>query len=225
MKFEEPKNVNYAAQIVRVPALIPLENCDNVVAINLFGFQAIVSKDTVPGELGVMFPAESQLSEDYCKQNNLFRHAEKNMDETKTGYIEDSRRVKAVKFRKHTSSCLFMPLESLAYLGVKPKDLNEGDVFDAIKGVEVCRKYLIREPRAFNGQGKQFKRFNRVDTKFIPEHIDTENYFRNDRNIHPEAEIIVTQKLHGTSIRVAHTVVARKLNLAHWIFSFSARIG
>jgi hypothetical protein len=88
----------------------PLEDCDNVVGTPIFGFQAIVGKDSKPGDLGIVFPAESQLSEEYCRVNNLFRHGDLNDDESAKGYLEDNRRVKAMKFRGHRSDCLFMPL-------------------------------------------------------------------------------------------------------------------
>lgn len=221
MKFEAPKNPNYAASVVRIANIIPLENCDNVVATTIFGFQAIVGKNTQVGDLGIVFPAETQLSDAYCMNNNLFRDENRNKDINEKGYIENSRRCKAVKFRGHTSSCLFMPLASLGYiLGKKVAQLEEGDTFDFIQGEEICRKYVIKEVGERKNHQAQPKRFNRVDTKFIPEHFDTENYFRNDRNVGVETEIIVTQKLHGTSIRIANTIVLRKLSwrerLAKW---------
>jgi hypothetical protein len=214
MKFVEPKNKNYCATVVALRDKSPLENCDNVVATHLFGLQAIVGKDVTEGDLGIVFPAETQLSEEFCRMNNLFRHNEQNDDKTKKGYLEDNRRVKAMKFRGHASNCLFLPLSSLEYLGLKPSDFKVGDEFDAVGDREICKKYVIREPGVFRGNHQaQPKRFNRVDTKFIPEHFDTENYFRNAYLVDPETEIIVTQKLHGTSVRIANTIVQRQLTL------------
>jgi hypothetical protein len=118
MKIPEPKNSNYSASIVEIKAVIPLENCDNVHAVSIFGFQGIVSKDVKVGDIGVVFPAETQLSDEFCFFNNLYRHSDKNQDQSKKGYLEDSRRIKAVKFRGHRSDCLFMPLSSLDYLSI-----------------------------------------------------------------------------------------------------------
>src|SRR5689334_22227169 len=109
MKFQAPANTNYAATVVTIKNIIPLENCDNIVATSLFGFQAITSKDTTVGTTGIVFPAECQLSDEFCKQNNLYRHGEFNVDHGKAGYLEDNRRVRAIKFRGHRSDCLFMP--------------------------------------------------------------------------------------------------------------------
>lgn len=221
MKLEQPINANYAAVVTTIKNIIPLEGCDNVVGTSLFGFQAIVGKDTQVGDVGIVFPAETQLSEKYCSSNNLFRHADKNFHKDKKGYIEDNRRVKAMKFRGHRSDCLFMPMDSLlAFASRKQIDeLAEGDVFDFIKGEEVCRKYVVKEPTLFVGQPKKP---SRVDSKFMPEHYDTENWWRNSHKVNPEAEVIVTQKLHGTSIRVANTIVNRKLS---WIERIAKKLG
>lgn len=214
MKLKEPKNVNYSALVISIKTLTELEGCDNVVGTPLIGFQAIVSKNTKVNQLGIVFPAETQLSEEFCKNNNLYRKAEKNKDSKVTGYIEDNRRVKAMKFRGHRSDCLFMPLESLSYIKkFNPNDLKEGDTFDEINGYEICKKYLVKVPKSFEKLEKNKNKFVRVDEKFLPLHYDSENYFRNSFAIPPHKEIIVTQKLHGTSIRIGNTIVKRKLGL------------
>lgn len=85
-KIEAPKNENYAATVVAIKAVNKLENCDNVVGTPIFGFQAIVGKETQVGDLGIVFPAECQLSLEYAAANCLHRHSELNQDTTKTGY-------------------------------------------------------------------------------------------------------------------------------------------
>lgn len=215
MNFKEPKNPNYAAVICRIASITPLAGCDNVVGANLFGYQAIVGKETKVGDVGIFFPAECQLSEEYVRQNNLYRHKELNADQTKSGYIEDNRRVKAVKFRGHTSSCLFMPLDSLKGFVPEAGEIpTEGDTFDELYGQEICRKYEVLMPNGrMKGPANQPKQEKRYDTLFIPEHIDTENYWKNEHKINRDAELIITAKIHGTSIRVGNSLVKRKLTL------------
>lgn len=210
MKLDAPKNANYAASVVRLPVLRTLENSDNLLGASLHGFQAIVDKSHNEGDLGIVFPAETQLSDEYCKYNSLYRHAEKNKDETAKGYLEDSRRVRAIKLRGNRSDCLFMPLSSLSFALDKSTDLKVGDTFDTLNGHEICKKYVIRT-KASSNQQKQVKKFVRVDPLLFPEHVDSENYWRNSDKIKPEREIIVTQKLHGTSARFTNTKVLRKL--------------
>ena len=214
MKLLEPENANYAAVVVKIKAITPLEGCDNVVGTPLLGFQAIVGKDTAVGDLGIVFPAETQLSEEYARLNNLHRHGNLNDDEGAKGYLEDNRRVKAMKFRGHRSDCLFMPLSSLGYIKNLDVSLfNEGDTFDRIGDNLICNKYVVKRTRSEARLEKNKEKFVRVDKKFLPEHYDTDNYFRNAHVIPESREVTVTQKLHGTSIRVANTYVARKLGL------------
>lgn len=195
----ETKNSNYCATIVKVHNLLDLENCDNVVGFPIFGYQAIVGKDTKIGQLGVLFTAETQLSEDFCKENNLFRKKELNKNSEKVGYFDENRRVKALKFRGHKSSALFMPIESLSYLNIDINQFKEGDTFDTINGVEICKKYVIKDYKN-NRENKvrgQSKIFKRVEAKLFPEHLDSENFFRNTHKYKDNDYIYVTQKLHG----------------------------
>ena len=80
VKFDPPKNINYAASVVRIPALIPLEGLDNLVGVPILGHQALTQKGKEVGDLAVAFTAETQLSEAYCHHNNLYRDATLNAD-------------------------------------------------------------------------------------------------------------------------------------------------
>lgn len=219
MKLEKDLDSNYSAIVTKINKLIELDNCDNVQAAMIFGFQCIVSKDVAIGDIGVFFMAENQLSEEYCKNNNLFRHKEFNLDPDQSGYLEDNRRIKAVKFRGHRSDGLFMPLSSLEWTGINPEDLLPGDEFNSINGHEICRKY-VRKVRANLGNSQQkAKKFNRVDPEFFPEHFKTDHFFKYVSDLDPKTEVIITQKLHGTSIRIANTKVKKKLSLKNRIAS------
>lgn len=213
LKLNEPKNKNYAANIVRPRVSVPLDGLDNLVAIPLLGYQALVSKNTVLNELMVLFTAESQLSLEYASENNLHRHSDLNKNEAEAGYLEDSRRVKAIKLRGHRSDALLMPLSSLAFTGAKLNELQEGDILDVLNGHDIVKKYYVKEPGTNRRVDKNaVPKFRRVDEIFLPLHFDTDSYFRNSNAIPDDAEIVVTQKLHGTSVRIANTIVKRKLN-------------
>lgn len=213
MKLNTPENKNYAAIVVELTGTTELEGCDNVIGTPIFGFQAIVGKDTKAGDVGIVFPAETQLAEEYARRNNLHRHGNLNDDEGSKGYLEDNRRVRAMRFRGHRSDCLFMPLSSLSYIPGW-EDLKVGDTFDRLGEHEICNKYVVKTNKKENRLEKNKKKvFSRVDKKFLPEHYDTDNYFRNAETIPEHFWVHITQKLHGTSIRVGHTVVARKLSL------------
>lgn len=214
MKLVEPENKNYAASVVTIKETFPLEGLDNLVGTIIFGFQAVISKDTPIGTVGIVFPAETQLSELYASENNLHRHGDRNKDEGQSGFLEDNRRVRALRLRGNRSDCLFMPLTSLDYTGAKTELLNEGDTFDELNGHKICQKYVIKTNKRENRLEKNKKKvWSRIDKKFLPEHYDTDNYFRNAETIPEHFWVHITQKLHGTSIRVGHTVVARKLSI------------
>lgn len=227
MKLEVKGNPNYAAAIVRINHLTEFENADRIVGVPMFGLQAIVGRDTKIGDLGVFFPAESQLSFDYAFHNSLHSHATKavmgntiqlNADLSAKGYLGDNRRVRAITLRGNRSDALYMPLWSLAYLAQaqgKPFDaseFHEGMTFDTIDGVEVCRKYVIPGSgrSAFAGQKK---RETRVESRVFPEHFETPQFFRVGDNLDPAAYCVVTQKLHGTSFRGGLISVRRELTI------------
>lgn len=213
MKIEKPINQNYCATIVEIKSIVPLENCDNVVSTPIFGFNAIVNKETKVGDVGVLFTTETELSDEFCFMNNLYRHGDRNQDQGQKGYLEDNRRIRAIRFRGHTSNCLFMPLDSLEFTCVELNKLHVGDEFDVLNGMPICKKYEVyRKPQGTpKGTGK--RTHSRVDPKHMPEHISSSNFFKYGDIFSPEDEVIVTQKLHGTSIRVGNTIVERKLSL------------
>lgn len=219
MKLETPVNNNYSATVVEIKTIVPLANCDNVVSVPIFGFSAIVGKEVKEGDVGIVFPAETQLSDSFCYENNLYRHKEKNKDKTQAGYIEDNRRVRAVKFRGNTSSCLFMPLTSLDYALDKKDTLKIGDEFDKLNGYDICNKYEVVK-RVGRGQNQQTKKESRVDAMYMPEHYSTENFYKNAFALDQSLDCIVTQKIHGTSIRIGNTIVKRKKSIADRLASF-----
>ncbi|MGW0245112.1 RNA ligase family protein [Nocardia goodfellowii] len=221
MNFDKPKNENYAAVITTVKAVLDLPKRDRIVGLPLYGHQAIASKGWTVGDLGVFIPAEAQLSHEYASHNNMYRHENLNRNPGEKGYLEDNRRVKAIKLGGHTSNALFMPLSSLDFTGVDISKLEPGDMFDSINGIEIVRKYEIRPAKEPNNQAPK-PRKSRVDTRLFPEHVSTANYWRMLHSIDPDDFLYVTQKLHGTSVRVANIPVARKLT---WRDRFGRFIG
>ena len=66
------------------------------------------------------------------------------------------------------------------------------------------------------------KAFRRVDNTFLPEHFDTGQWLREEGHVRPDEELIITQKLHGTSVRLANTVVKRQLK---WYEKVAQKLG
>ena len=205
-------NENYCATVVRAAPLLKLDGLDNLVAFPIYGFQALIGKNTQDGELGILFTAECQLSPDFCKNNNLYTDQLLNTDTTVKGYISTKRRVRSIRLRGHDSSALFMPLSSLIYTGADLSGLKEGEQFNEINGIEICTKYVIVHQRG-SGQGKQKQKRKSVLTKkkmvakLFPEHIDTTHWAKSAHLFDDDQELIIVNKLHGTSVRLTHQEV------------------
>lgn len=169
---------NYCATVIEIKTLVPLAKCDNVVAAMIFGNSVIVGKDTQPGDIGLFFPLETALSDEFLKNNNLYRDATLNLDTTKKGYFESHGRIRAVKFRgMHKSEGFYIPLSCLNYLGpVKLEDhLTIGDEFNEIEGHQVCHKYIPkgnRTPGEANSKNKQAVKVSRLVENQFRLHYD-----------------------------------------------------
>lgn len=223
---------NYSATVIKVPKVRKAENSDRLYIIDALGMTAIVDESWVAreGELALIFPAEVQLSLPFAAYNNLHRHPALNLDPSVAGYLEDSRRVKALKLRGNISNGLVLPLDSLGPVMDKADVywsrgvFEEGQVFDTFAGEEICRKYVIETKAAglTRGESQQKKAFRRVDTTYLPEHYETGQWLREEQTVPDHVEVIVTQKLHGTSVRLANTVVKRQLT---WLEKIAQKLG
>lgn len=228
MTAEIKNEVNYAALVIEVPEPKKLPNSDNLYGIGVAGIEVVVDSSWLErvGQMAVLFPAEAQLSHPLVAYSNLYRHAELNDDPEQVGYLGDNRRIRPIKLRGNMSKGLILPLENVAAVtGGFHSDFEVGQSFDTVNGIEVCRKFLV--PTKGMPQSKEAaklaKAFKRVDEKVFPMHIDTEFYERNEGHVQDDDIVIVTQKLHGTSVRfgnvpvkVEHTFwerVAKKLGI------------
>lgn len=224
----ENKEPNYCATVIRVNTLVKLHGLDRCLGLPVFGLQSIVSASTELGQLGVVFTAETQLDGQFCKANNLYEDASLNADPNAKGYLKAKGRVRAIKLHGNDSNALFMPLSSLAYLGIDVNQLKEGDCFTHIDGVEVCRKYVVKEPgtpgKVKLGSGEKLYK-SRVAPKLMPEHKDSRFWFKEMDAFDDKQWIIVTQKLHGTSVRLANQICTRQLTRTEkWAKWFGAKV-
>lgn len=220
---------NYTCQVIKLPPKIPVKGLDNLVEVNVQGNSCLIGKDSPEDELYLFFPVESQLSDEFCKANNLYRHENLNTDPTKKGFFEDTRRVKAIKFRGIISSGFVIPLqEALKYklTNIRAADIDSlktGDEFNEISGTEICRKYIRKEntPGQTGFKNPRAKVIdNIVDSKLAPEHPDTAHFLKNIHKFNEGTMIAITYKLHGTSARTYNTLVKRKLSLKDRIAKF-----
>jgi len=192
--YEVKGNVNYAAEAFTVSNTVDLEGLDRLVGVPWRGFLALVPKGTVKaGEVVVAFPAGSQISDIIARGNNLYRNAILNSDPEQTGYLENNRRVKAIRLRGYVSSALVLPAEAFG-------NPEPGTVFDTWNKIEVCRKYVSPQERSKAIIAPVSKK-ELVDAMMFPEHVSTEMYLRNQDKIGVHDVLYISQKLHGCSAR------------------------
>ena len=215
-------NPNYAAFIYEVAQTHPLDGLDNLVGVNVGGYQALTSKQTQPGDLFVAVVAGTQISETFASALNLHRDSSLNADKSQTGYLENNRRVKAIRLRGHASNALLIPL--LEFVGVRGAgaDLRIGAQFDYVDGVEFSRKFVVPvKGNINNGSAVVKKHKSGVTSEQFPEHYDTPQWHRVSQDFAGK-DVTVTQKLHGTSTRISWVEIDRP---AKWYEKALLRLG
>lgn len=210
------------AIFVRLKNIKPIEGADNIVQANVFGETVIVTKDYIERTPGVLFDCETQLSDEFCSNNNLYRDSKKNVNTEQTGYFEDNRRVRPIKLKGVKCSGFFAPLWYLDYAHKDPYSIfEEGKQFTSIAGSEICKKYEV--PVKYS-MGKQSKISYNITPTFR-EHFDTDHLMRHLSDIKPHDSIIITEKLHGTSGRASNTLIRKKRWYDNILRKFGITVG
>lgn len=194
----------HCGYVVKVNELRKHPNADRLNIATFFGNDTCVSLDIIKGEIGIYFPVDLQLSEEFCLENHLLR---KKPDGTPdTGYMDPKKRnVTAVRLRGEKSDGLFLPLKSVIYTGINLDELNIGDTVTILNGHEICKKYIpIRKHHsADNKVNKTRKKKVPVAPLFV-EHADTEQLAYN-MNAFKNGDLVeITLKMHGTSGRTGY---------------------
>lgn len=207
----------YNAYITRLKNVRLHPNADRLQLGECFGNTVCVSLEYNEGALGVYFPTDGQLSEEFCEQHNLVRKKD-DAGNNIGGYMDPTKRnVTAIRLRGEKSDGLFMPIECLAYTGVDISTLKEGFAFTAINGKEICQKYIPRRPnRAAAGSGNRTRKKKVPVAPLFAEHADTEQLAYNLSAFKSGDEIEITLKMHGTSQRTAHLPVLKGYRRTLW---------
>ena len=192
--------MSYSAIVARVYTR-PHPNADRLqLGTCLGGCTVIVGMETQDGEFGIYFESDGQLSEEYCKANDLVRRKDPVTGQAAGGYLEENRRVRNLQLRGVRSDGLWMPLSSLAFTGVRSEP-KEGDTFVEWHGIPICQKYETPATRNRNAQANKSKKHPRGATLFFPKHPDTPQLRHVLYGIPQPSIVYFTEKLHGTSMR------------------------
>ena len=202
--------------IVEVKELRPHNNADKLQLATFFGETVIVGLETKIGDIGVYFPCDLQLSEEYCDVNDLCRKKADGTDGK--GYLERSKRnIKAISLRGEKSYGLYAPLTSLESFG-DITQLRVGDTIDVFNGHEICKKYIPRSSarRGHYSEGNKTRKHKVPIAPLFMEHADTEQLAYNLDAFRCGDEIEITLKMHGTSQRTAYLPTLQGYKRTFW---------
>ena len=199
----------YKAKISQLTNLKPHPNADRVQLAICNGNQVVVGIQHKEGDIGVYFDSDGQLSEEFCKMNNLYRDLKLNSNpDSKPGFFDNNRRVRTQKFRGEVSDGLWLPLQCFSYISDYDA-LEIGKEFDSINGHVICNKYVNKQTIEFASKNKTVRTARK--SVMFKEHFDTEHFGKNIDKFNTGDLIIITEKLHGTSGRVGYVKVEKNL--------------
>lgn len=194
----------HCGYVVKVNELRKHPNADRLNIATFFGNDTCVSLDIVMGEIGIYFPVDLQLSEEFCLENHLLR---KKPDGTPdTGYMDPKKRnVTAVRLRGEKSDGLFLPLKCVVYTGINLDELNIGDTITTLNGHEICKKYIpIRKHHSADNKVNKTRKKKVPIAPLFVEHADTEQLAYNMGAFKNGDLVEITLKMHGTSGRTGY---------------------
>lgn len=211
----------YCGYVTKLKNVRKHPNADRLVLADVFDTTVIVGADSQDGDVVIYFPADGQLSVQYCEINNLVRKKDENGNEI-GGYLDpDKRNIKAIRLRGERSDGLVMPLTSLNFINEKTvNSLKPGDQITVLDGIEICRKYIPRGRKTVV-RAKTKKEKRKVNEfPLFEEHRDTEQLDYNIERFKPGDLITLTLKMHGTSGRTAYLPSAGKNKFQQWLYKF-----
>lgn len=193
----------HEAYVVKIKELHKHSNADRLQCTTIFGSNVIVDLNTKIGDLGIYFPVDLQLGQEFAEKNNLLRKKDENGNEI-GGYLDPNKRnIKAINLRGEKSDGLYLPISSLEKFTDISK-LKEGDKITTLNGYVICEKYIPRtNVRNSNQKFKKIKRKKLIEHLQFQEHVDTEQLMYNLDSFKEGDYCEITLKLHGTSGRTA----------------------
>ena len=216
--------MSYNVYVTRLLNMRPHPNADRLQLADCFGNTVCISLDYKPYELGVYFPTDGQISEEFGKANNLFRCKDENGNEV-GGFIDPNKRnVQCIRLRGEKSDGLFLPLSCLEPFG-DISELKEGDIVTVFNGHEIARKYIPKTNHRnhVSGAHNKTKKKKVVIEVVFPQHIDSPQLKYNLNSFKSGDLITITEKLEGTSHRSALLPV-KKTNFFRRLFGIPEKV-
>lgn len=208
----------YNAYITKITNVRKHTNADRLQCGECFGNTVVVDMSIQDNQVGLYFPVDGQLSEEFALANDLVRRKDENGNYV-GGYLDPVKRnIKAIRLRGEKSDGLFLPLQTLAPF-VDITTLQVGDVINTVNGHHICQKYI---PRTSSPKERSTtKKGSRKPKEYYPwfaEHADTAQLAYNLGAFTPGDICYITLKMHGTSQRTAYTV--KTSHKSNWVRRF-----
>ena len=192
----------HVGYVVKINSLRPHSNADRLQIATIFDSNVIVSLDTHLDDIGVYFPSDIQLSEEFCKVNDLVRRKDENGNPA-GGYLDPNmRNIRPLKLRGEKSDGLYLPITCMMEF-CPISDLKVGDTIGVVNGHEICKKYIPHRTKVYHYTEKVRKqKVNFAPTFF--EHCDTAQLAYNLEAFRAGDVVELTLKMHGTSGRTGY---------------------
>ena len=192
----------HVGYVVKINSLRPHSNADRLQIATIFDSNVIVSLDTHLDDIGVYFPSDIQLSEEFCKVNDLVRRKDENGNPA-GGYLDPNKRnIRPLKLRGEKSDGLYLPITCMMEF-CPISDLKVGDTIGVVNGHEICKKYIPHRTKEYHYTEK----VRRQKVNFAPtffEHCDTAQLTYNLEAFRAGDVVELTLKMHGTSGRTGY---------------------
>lgn len=208
----------HCGYVVKVENLRPHSNADRLQVATFFGNDTCVSLDVKIGDIGIYFPTDLQLSEEFCAENNLVRKKD-DAGNNIGGYMDPNKRnVTTIKLRGEKSDGLYLPISCLNYTGTAITEFVPGVHIEMVNGHPICCKYIpVRKSRPSNrGDGNRTRKKKVPVAPLFVEHADTEQLAYNLDAFHYGDLIEITLKMHGTSQRTGYLPVLQGYKRTLW---------
>lgn len=214
VSISKTANPNYLAKIIKLKDLRKHPNADRLQVMTIDFQNVILDMTASEGDYYVFFPLESKINGNFLSFTNSYRDVSLNKHKLASpGFFEKNGRVRAVKLRGEKSMGYVVPMYQVEDFTGKDLAKYLGDDFDTVGDILMVEKYVPPSTaRPDTRQGKK-PRISRLVDGQVHLHVDTENLRRNASKIHPEDNISITYKVHGTSFWVSNVLCKRKLNL------------
>ena len=192
----------HVGYVVKINSLRPHSNADRLQIATIFDSNVIVSLDTHLDDIGVYFPSDIQLSEEFCKVNDLVRRKDENGNPA-GGYLDPNKRnIRPLKLRGEKSDGLYLPITCMMEF-CPISNLKVGDTIGVVNGHEICKKYIPHRTKEYHYTEK----VRRQKVNFAPtffEHCDTAQLAYNLEAFRAGDVVELTLKMHGTSGRTGY---------------------